>query len=95
MVKSVGQSNMRLAHHLLLHRSGVWHFRLIVPRDLHASLGRRVIKKSLGTRDPATARLWAYTLGAHYASTLRQGTKPGAGDAQEVVGRGAEGVDLV
>lgn len=58
---------MRLAHHLLLHRSGVWHFRLIVPRDLHASLGRRVIKKSLGTRDPATARLWAYTLGAHYA----------------------------
>jgi hypothetical protein len=67
LVKSVGQFNMRLAHHLLLHRSGVWHFRLIVPRDLHASLGLRVIKKSLGTRDPATARLWAYTLGAHYA----------------------------
>jgi hypothetical protein len=44
----------------------MWHFRLIVPRDLHASFGLRVIKKSLGTRDPTTARLWAYTLGAHY-----------------------------
>lgn len=61
---------MRLAHHLLRHPSGVWHFRLIVPADLQALIGRRVIKKSLGTRDPVTARLWAYRLGAQYAQTF-------------------------
>jgi integrase len=44
----------------------MWHFRLVVPRDLRPVLGLRVIKRSLGTRDPAHARLWAYTLGAHY-----------------------------
>lgn len=58
---------MRLAHHLLRHVSGVFHFRLIVPADLQPLLGRRVIKRSLGTRDPALARWWAYTLGARYA----------------------------
>lgn len=58
---------MRLAHHLLRHRSGVWHFRLIVPRDLQAMIGLKVIKKSLGTRDAAEARMWAYMLGARYA----------------------------
>lgn len=40
---------MRLAHHLLRHPTGLWHFRLTVPRDLHAALGLQVIKKSLGT----------------------------------------------
>jgi len=58
---------MRLAHHLLRHPSGVWHFRLIVPADLRPVLGLRVLKRSLGTRDPAQARLYAYQLGAQYA----------------------------
>lgn len=70
--EAVGQAGwsiptMRLAHHLLRHRSGVWHFRLIVPRDLQATVGLKVIKKSLGTRDVAEARMWAYMLGARYA----------------------------
>jgi Transcriptional regulators len=60
-------TNMRLAHHLLRHRSGAGHFRLTVPRDLHAALGLRIIKKSLGTHDPVTARAWAYVLSARYA----------------------------
>jgi len=61
------KSNMRLAHHLLRHPSGVWHFRLTVPQDLRAALGLRIIKRSLRTRDPAAARAWAYIMGARYA----------------------------
>jgi hypothetical protein len=57
---------VRLAHHLLRHVSGVFHFRLIVPTDLQPLLGLRVIKRSLGTRDPTLARWWAYTL--HYVN---------------------------
>jgi hypothetical protein len=49
---------MRLAHHLLRHPSGVFHFRLVVPADLRAVVGLRIIKKSLRTRDPAVARTW-------------------------------------
>lgn len=75
---SVGQNDMRLAHHLLRHPSGVWHFRLIVPADLHALLGRRVIKKSLGTRDPVVARAWAYALGAQYAQAFAAARGSGA-----------------
>jgi integrase len=75
-------TNMRLAHHLLRHRSGAWHFRLTVPRDLHAALGLRIIKKSLGTHDPAAARAWAYVLSARYAqifATARgQGSRMGS-----------------
>lgn len=61
---------MRLAHHLLQHPSGVWHFRLIVPRDLQAIVGLKVVKKSLGTRDPVMAKAWAYALGARYAQAF-------------------------
>ncbi|MEW9573162.1 DUF6538 domain-containing protein [Rhodanobacter sp. Si-c] len=38
---------MRLAHHLIRHPSGVWHFRLVVPRRLHAAIGLKIIKRSL------------------------------------------------
>lgn len=75
---SVGQIGMRLAHHLLRHPSGVWHFRLIVPADLRTLLGRRVIKKSLGTRDPVVARAWAYALGAQYAQAFAAARGQGA-----------------
>lgn len=78
LVMSVGQNDMRLAHHLLRHPSGVWHFRLIVPADLQARLGRRVIKKSLGTRDPVVARAWAYALGAQYAQAFAAARGKGA-----------------
>lgn len=58
---------MRLAHHLLRHPSGMWHFRLVVPKALRAALGVTIVKRSLKTRDPAVARAWAYVLGAAYA----------------------------
>jgi integrase len=59
---------MRLAHHLLRHpKSGIWHFRLVVPKDLRPMMGVGVIKRSLHTKDPIMARTWAYTLGARYA----------------------------
>jgi integrase len=74
---------MRLAHHLLRHVSGVFHFRLIVPTDLQPLLGRRVIKKSLGTRDPTLARWWAYTLGARYAQLFATARSRGSGMAKE------------
>lgn len=59
---------MRLAHHLVRHpASGVWHFRVIVPKNLRPVVGKSVIKRSLGTKDPTEARAWAYALGARCA----------------------------
>ncbi|KAG9589712.1 hypothetical protein KCV01_g12138, partial [Aureobasidium melanogenum] len=52
------------------HPSGVWHFRLIVPKDVQAYFGRRVLKRSLGTKDPVVARAWAYALGARCAEMI-------------------------
>lgn len=75
----MGEFHMRLAHHLVKHPSGVWHFRLTVPRDLQPIVGLKVIKKSLGTRDPVMAKAWAYALGARYALAFgraRESTVP-------------------
>lgn len=74
---------MRLAHHLLRHASGVFHFRLVVPRDLQGLFGVRIIKRSLRTRDPSVARLGAYTLGAHYAQIFANIRRKGAGMARD------------
>ncbi len=48
----------------------MYHFRLVVPRDLHALMGRRIIKRSLHTRDLSAARVGAWTLSAAYAHTF-------------------------
>ena len=61
---------MRLAHHLLRHPSGTLHFRLVVPRDLHAAFGRKIIKQSLRTQNLRLAQMWAYLLSARYAQTF-------------------------
>jgi integrase len=50
----------------------MWYFRIIVPRDLHAVFGKKVIKRSLGTREPGIAKAYAYTLGAQYAQAIAQ-----------------------
>lgn len=63
---------MRLPHHLLRHKSGVFYFRLIVPRDLQVLFGKKVIKRSLGVRDMRLARLYAYELGAQYAHAIAE-----------------------
>lgn len=59
---------MRTPHYLVRHRSGVWHFRLRVPRSLWTVLGVSVIKRSLGTCDVLRARATAYVLGLRYAA---------------------------
>lgn len=64
---------MNLPHHLQKHPSGVFYFRLIVPKRLQQQAGYKVIKKSLGTRSPAEAKLLAYTLAAYHLSALRKG----------------------
>lgn len=61
---------MRNPHHLVRHRSGVWHFRMRVPLALHAALGLKVIKRSLGTCEVLQARATAYVLGLRYAAAF-------------------------
>jgi hypothetical protein len=63
---------MRLAHHLLRHPSGVFHFRLVVPADLRQVFGKKIVKISLRTKDPAAARAYAYSLGARYAHAIAE-----------------------
>jgi hypothetical protein len=58
---------MRLAHHLLRHPSGVFHFRLVVPADLRQVFGKKIVKISLRTKDPTAAKAYAYALGARSA----------------------------
>lgn len=74
---------MRLAHHLLRHASGVFHFRLVVPKDLQDLLGLRIIKRSLRTRDPKLARWWAYILGARYAQIFARARDEGISMVKE------------
>ena len=64
---------MNLAHHLQQHSSGIYYFRLIVPKHLQHQLGRKVIKQSLGTRNPTEAKLLAYGLAAYHLPTFRTG----------------------
>lgn len=61
---------MRLAHHLLLGPTGIWSFRLVVPRALREVVGKGIIKHSLRTRDVAVARAYAYAYGARYAAAF-------------------------
>ena len=56
---------MRVAHYLIREPSGLFYFRLRVPLDLRALVGRRLIKRATGARCPrqaltiATATAWA------------------------------------
>lgn len=87
---------MRLAHRLLRHPSGVYHFRLIVPRDLNEVVGKGVIKRSLRTRDVGVARAHAYALGARYAAAfaaLRVERMPKPPSLNDIL-RAAQGGDI-
>jgi len=61
---------MRIAHHLLRSRFGVYHFRLKVPADLHAAVGRTIIKISLRTSDHRAAQAYSCALSLHYAQAF-------------------------
>src|ERR1700754_2725716 len=62
---------MRFANYLI-HRPSGFAFRLIVPADLQPVVGRRVVKKALGTHDRVTAQAIALGLAARYAQVFRQ-----------------------
>jgi integrase len=64
---------MRLPSYLVRSATGVFHFRWMVPKALRESLGRRVIKRSLGTRDARTAQVYALALAARYAAAIQGG----------------------
>ena len=58
---------MRIPHYLTRAPSGRYTFRLLIPRHLRDTLGRKVIKHSLRTTDLATARATALVLASRYA----------------------------
>lgn len=66
---------MRLASHLRISRHGVYCFRLALSAPLAALIGQREIKRSLRTKDPATARLLAYGMSAKLLPILRAATR--------------------
>jgi integrase len=70
---------MRLAHHLWRDTSGIWYFRVVVPRRLREALGRSLIKQSLRTRDPIQARAWSYVLSAKCAQIFAMAGQGGRG----------------
>lgn len=61
---------MRIPHHLIRSPTGVWSFRQRVPVDLQATLGRRVLKKTLRTAELQQAQLRALMLSASYAQAF-------------------------
>lgn len=61
---------MRIPHYLVRSPSGIYHFRLKVPRCLHEAWGLRVIKQSLRTASLPLARGQAFVLAVHYAQAF-------------------------
>lgn len=61
---------MRLSHHLVRARSGIYSFRLRVPKPLQGILGIKVVKRSLHTRDAPCARACAHLLALRYAQAF-------------------------
>lgn len=70
---------MRLAHHLVRPRNGIYYYRQRVPTDLQRVLGVGFVQHSLRTRDSSVARIYSYTLSLRYAqvfATLRATALP-------------------
>lgn len=64
---------MRLATHIKVSPHGVFYFRVVIPARLRPMFhGRREIKKSLATRDPKLAKLWAYALSAQVGAKFEK-----------------------
>lgn len=69
---------MHLAHHLLRHPIGVFHFRLVVPADVRKVFGKKIVKISLRSKDPTVAKPYAYALGARYAQDFAEARGKGS-----------------
>lgn len=85
---------MRLPHHLVRSATGIFHFRMRVPRDAQPDIGCAILKRSLHTRDPQVARAYAYVLSARYAQAFAAHKdvaampKPSLLDIQAALARG-------
>lgn len=68
---------MRVAHYLIREPSGLFYFRLRVPLDLRAVVGRRIVKRAIGVRCPrqalAVATLWAARYAQAFAALRGRG----------------------
>lgn len=73
---------MRLPHYLTLSPSGVYHFRLRVPRHQQHAMGREV-RLSLRTRERSAAQVAAQVLAQRYAPAFRAGS--GRVDAKKLI----------
>ena len=79
---------MRLPTYLVKSPTGVFHFRWVVPKPWRERVGCKVVKRSLGTRSPRAAQLYALTLASRYAQILRGSTM--GNDAIEAALRAAQ-----
>lgn len=68
---------MRIPHHLVRSPSGIYHFRLKVPKPLQEAWGLKVIKQSLRTTSLPHARGRAMALALHYAHAFHGAGNPG------------------
>ena len=55
---------MKVNAHLILSRHGAYYYRAIIPNSLKIKLGLSEIKRSLGTKDPKTAKQFAICFNA-------------------------------
>jgi hypothetical protein len=90
---------MRIPHHLVRARSGLWSFRQRVPVDLQPVLGRLTFKRTLRTCDMKEARLRALMLAASYAQAFavlreRRVEKLSKKEADELIARLTESTNL-
>lgn len=62
---------MKINSRLLRSRHGVYYFRFVVPKHLLIQFdGKKEIKRSLGTKDPKLANLYAHILAINISTDL-------------------------
>lgn len=64
---------MRIPHHLYKHPAGVYYFQLAIPEALRSFCdGKRWVRYSLNTKNPAEAKIMAYSHTLHWLSQFQQ-----------------------
>lgn len=79
---------MRLATYVRRSPHGIYYLRVVIPPSIRAKLaGRRELRRSLGTRDPRTARLWAYGLATVVSQWIHEAKHMAAPDVATLLAR--------
>ncbi|MGH7239460.1 MAG: DUF6538 domain-containing protein [Candidatus Saccharimonadales bacterium] len=64
---------MRLATYVRRSPHGIYYLRVVIPPSIRVKLaGRRELRRSLGTRDPKVAYMWAYRLAPIVSQWVRE-----------------------